>query len=275
MRLIGKVAVVTGASMGIGEAIARKFAEEGANVVLSSREQQRVEAARNRIGYFERTMAVACDVKQRGQIEQLLRTSFEYFGHVDIWVNNAGHGLLDSVAQMDIEQCRQMFDTNLFGAIDAMQLVIPVMQKQGKGTIINISSVAGHIAVPNMAAYSATKFALNAIGRAARVELASTGVNVLTVCPGYVATDFGANAVQGKDALRISAAANRIGVERVAKAVLNGYLKNKREVVVPGRDRLIINLYRLWPGLLEFGMRKMLRPAEQVIAEAEARRPGS
>jgi short-subunit dehydrogenase len=220
-------------------------------------------------------MAVACDVRQRGQIEQLLRSTFEYFGHVDIWVNNAGHGLLDSVAEMDMQQCRQMFDTNLFGAIDAMQLVVPVMRKQGKGAIINISSVAGHIAVPNMAAYSATKFAMNAIGKAARVELAGTGVHVLTVCPGYVATDFGANAVKGKEALRISAAKNRIGVERVAKAVLNGYLKNKREVVVPGRDWILIALYRFWPGLIEFGMKKMLRPAQEVISEAEARKAGS
>src|SRR5262245_51191080 len=177
MRLIGKVAVVTGASMGIGEAIAKKFAEEGANVVLSSRDQARAETARNRIGYFERTTAVACDVRQRDQIEHLLQATLEYFGHVDLWVNNAGHGLLDSVAEMDMAQCRQMFDTNLFGAIDAMQLVIPAMRKQKKGTIINISSVAGHIAVPNMAAYSATKFAMNAIGKAARVELAGTGVN--------------------------------------------------------------------------------------------------
>jgi short-subunit dehydrogenase len=275
MRLIGKVAVVTGASMGIGEAIAKKCAEEGANVVLTSRDQARAEAARNRVGYYERTMAAACDVKQREQIEQLLRSTLEYLGHIDIWVNNAGHGLMDSVAEMDMQQCREMFDTNLFGAIDAMQLVIPVMKKQGKGTIINISSVAGHIAVPNMAAYSATKFAMNAIGKAARVELAGTGVHVLTVCPGYIATDFGANAVKGKDAQRISKAARRIGVDRCANAVFNGYLKNKREVVVPWSDWILINIYRFWPGFIEFFMRRMRRPAEEVIAEAEARKSSS
>src|SRR5260370_41265408 len=100
MRLIGKVVVVTGASAGSGEAIAKKFAEEGANVVLSSREQARVDAARNRIAYFERTMAVACDGRQQGEIEQLMHAALEYFGHGYVCVNNAGHGLLDSVAEM-------------------------------------------------------------------------------------------------------------------------------------------------------------------------------
>ena len=271
MRLIGKVAVVTGASTGIGEAIAQKFVTEGASVVLSSRDQARVEAARGRIGYHERTLAVACDVRQRAHMEQLLRATLEQFGHLDIWVNNAGHGLLDSVAEMGMQQCREMFDTNLFGAIEAMQLVIPVMQKQGKGAIINISSVAGHIASPNMAAYAATKHAMNAIGKAARVELAGTGVRVLTVCPGYVATDFGANAVKGKDALRISAAKNRISAERVANAVLSGYLSNKREIVVPWLYWVFITLYRFWPWLVEWFMKRMLRPAEEVIAEAQAR----
>lgn len=271
MRLIGKVAVVTGASTGIGEAIAQKFVIEGASVVLASRDQARVEAARGRIGYHDRTLAVACDVRQRTQIEQLLRSALEQFGHVDIWVNNAGHGLLDSVAEMDMHQCRELFDTNLFGTIDAMQLVIPVMRKQGKGTIINISSVAGHIAIPNMAAYSASKHAMNAIGKAARVELAGTGLHVMTVCPGYVATDFAANAVKGKDAQRISAAKNRIGVERVANAVLNGYFSNKREVVVPWSYWIFITLYRFWPGLVEWFMKRLLRPAEEVIAETQAR----
>src|SRR5260370_2000074 len=157
MRLIGKVVVVTGASTGIGEAIARKFAEEGASVVLSSRDHSRVEAARERVGYYERTLAVACDIRQREQIVQLLQATLEHFGHVDVLINNAGHGLQDSVAQMDMQQCRQMFDTNLFGAIQGIPFAIPVMQKQGNGTIITISSIAGHIAVPYMAAYSATK----------------------------------------------------------------------------------------------------------------------
>jgi short-subunit dehydrogenase len=275
MRLIGKVVVVTGASTGIGEAIARKFAEEGASVVLSSRDHSRVEAARERVGYYERTLAVACDIRQREQIVQLLQATLEHFGHVDVWVNNAGHGLQDSVAQMDMQQCRQMFDTNLFGAIEGMQVAIPVLQKQGKGTIINISSVAGHIALPYMAAYCATKHALNAIGKAARVELMGTGVHVMTVCPGYIATEFAANAIKGKDRQRLNPAGGGISAERVANAVFKGYLKRKREIVVPWRDRIWVFLYKTWPSLVEFGIKRMLRPADEVTAEAEARKSGS
>src|SRR5206468_9529308 len=134
--------------------------------------------------------------RKRSDVETVLRTVLERYRRVDAWINNAGSGLSDSVEKMAIADCRSMFETNLFGAIEAMQLVIPVMKQQRAGTIINISSVAGHIAVPYMAAYCATKHALNAIGKAARVELRGTGVHVMTVCPGYISTDFAVNAVK-------------------------------------------------------------------------------
>jgi len=154
-------------------------------------------------------------------------------------------------------------------------VAIPVMKKQGKGAIINISSVAGHIAVPNMAAYCATKHALNAIGKGTRVELMGTGVHVMTVCPGYVVTEFSANAIRGKDQKRINGAQRGISAERVADAVLNGYLKHKREVIVPGRDRIVIFLYRALPGVVDRVMKRRLRPAEQVVTEAEKPKSGS
>src|SRR5438132_8891829 len=106
---------------------------------------------------------------------------------------------MDSVAEVDMAACRDMFDTNFFGAVSAMQAVIPIMRQQGGGTIINISSVAGHIPLPFHAAYSASKFALNAIGKAAGVELKKDGIHLLTVCPGYVRTAFSENAVRGSE----------------------------------------------------------------------------
>jgi short-subunit dehydrogenase len=259
-ELRGKVVVVTGASMGIGEEIARIFAERGANVVLLSRDAARAEAARGRIGNAERTLALACDVRNREEIDRVLGLTVHHFQRIDVWINNAGHGILDSVAGVNMTASRETFDTNFFGAVEAMQAVIPVMQQQGSGTIINVSSVAGHIPIPFHAMYSATKFAMNAIGKAARIELKDSGINLLTVCPGYVRTDFSANAVKGKELKQVRPTRVRgITAERVARAVLRGYLKQKREVVVPWTMHPVIKIYQLFPGLVEWSMVKMAR----------------
>lgn len=276
MELDAKVAVITGASMGIGEELAKLLAARGATVVLTSRDAARAEAARARVGRPERTLALACDVRNREEIERVASLTLHNFGRIDIWINNAGHGLEDSVEKMDMAQCRSMFDTNFFGTVDAMQVVIPIMRRQGSGAIINISSVAGHIPLPHKAAYSATKFAMNALGKAARVELRGTGVHVMTVCPGYIATDFGANAVKGKDRMRLGTGPRRgIGPERVAQAVLRGYLKRKREVVVPWTDRFFMTIYQLFPSLVEGSMARMLTPGDEVVVSTASAKKNS
>lgn len=260
MELNGKVAVVTGASMGIGEQIAKIFAEQGAKVVLLSRDSSRAEAARHRVGHTDRTLALACDVRKHEDIERVVSLTLRHFDRLDIWINNAGHGLLDSLANADIAAIRETFETNLFGTIDAMQAIIPVLKEQGGGTIINISSVAGHIPIPFHAVYSATKFAMNAIGKGARIELKSAGIHVLTVCPGYVRTDFGANSIRGVAPKQVRPESVRgIAPERVAKAVLQGYRRQKREVVVPWYMHFTVKLYQLFPGFVEWAMARMLK----------------
>jgi short-subunit dehydrogenase len=258
MELQGKVAVITGASMGIGEAVAKVFAEQGASVVLLSRDAARAEAARVRIGHADRTIALACDVRYVEEIDRVIALTLHHFQRIDVWINNAGYGLLDSVSQMDMAACHDLFETNFFGAVSGMQAAIRVMRQQGGGTIINISSVAGHIPLPFHAAYSATKFALNAIGKGANVELKGSGIHVLTVCPGYVQTAFGQNVVRGKEIKQVRPTSVRgISAERVARATLNGYLKQKREVIVPWTMHIPVKLYQLFPGLVERAMRKM------------------
>jgi short-subunit dehydrogenase len=256
MELAGKIVVVTGASMGIGEALAKIFADHGSSVVMLSRDAGRVEAARARVGHGERTLAMACDVRHREDVDRAIGLTLHHFQRIDVWINNAGHGLLDSVVQMDMAACREMFDTNFFAAVAAMQAVIPVMRQQGGGTIINISSVAGHIPVPFHAAYSATKFALNAIGKAAGVELKKDGIHVVTVCPGRVHTPFGENAVRGHEVKRVGSTRG-ISAERVAQATLRGYLKQKREVIVPWTMHIPVKIYQLFPGLVEWAMGRM------------------
>jgi len=264
MELSGKVIVVTGASMGIGEAIAKIFADHGASVVLLSRDAGRAEAARGRVGHTDRTLALACDVRNREEIDRVLSLTLHHFDRVDVWINNAGHGLRDSVSQMDMAACRDMFDANFFGTVSAMQAVIPLMKQQSSGMIVNISSVAGHIPLPYNAAYSASKFAMNAFGKAARVELRSLGIHVMTVCPGYVRTDFSANAMKGREVKTVRPSSARgISAERVARAVFHGYLKQKREVIVPWTMHPAIKMYQLFPGLVEWAMMRMARSADK------------
>ena len=263
-EIANKVVVITGASMGIGEAIAKAFVDEGAYCVLLSCDAGRADAARTRIGKTDRTMALACDVRNREEMDRVISLTRHHFQRIDVWVNNAGHGLSDAVATMDMAAFRGMFETNFFGTVEAMQAVLPLMREQGSGTVINISSVAGHLAVPFLAGYSATKFAMNAIGKAANLEMAGTGVNVLTVCPGYVRTNFGENVVKGRDSGdRVQTVKPQkqhgISAQRVARAVLTGYRKQKREVIVPWTMHPVVKFYQLFPSVVEKVMVKMSR----------------
>lgn len=262
MKLKDQVAVVTGASMGIGEAIARQFASEGAFVVMCSRDLGRCEVARQRIGNSERTVAWACDVRDESQVRELVGRVMERYGRIDLWVNNAGVGLLDSVETMNLEYCHSLLETNLFGAVRAMQQVLPIMRRQQSGTVVNISSVASYVALPFSASYSASKSALSAFSYAARMELCGTGVNVLNVCPGFVTTNLAKNATKGSRYYRDGGDQNPLSVapERAARAILRGCLKGKREIVVPWLYRFFIVFHQWFPGLIDALLaRKMCR----------------
>jgi len=246
--------------MGIGEALAKVFADHGAGVVLLSRDAGRAEAARSRVGHPDRTLALACDVRHREEIDRVLSLTLHHFQHIDIWINNAGVGFRDAVAEADIALVRDLFEINFFGALTSLQAVMPVMRQQGSGAIINISSVAGHIPLPYHAIYSATKFALNAAGKAARLELKDSGIQVMTVCPGYVRTDFGKNVRMGQTVKNVRPSSIRgISAERVARATLHGYVKRKAEVIVPWTMHPVVKIYQLFPGLVEWGMSRLAR----------------
>ena len=256
MKLQNHVAVITGGSMGIGEAVGKLFVAEGAKVVLCSRDVARCEEARQRIGNLERTVAMRCDVRDRASIEKVVADTVAKFGRIDLWINNAGHGLLDSTEKLDLNAARDMFETNVWGAVACMQAVIPQMKQQRSGVIANISSGAGYVGVPFMPAYCASKHALNAFSHASRLELEGSGISVVSVCPGYVETAFGENAVKGEAAKRLSGGRKRMPAERVARAVLKGCVTKKREIAVPWFYKPVFVLYTAWPGLVEGALRK-------------------
>ncbi len=188
--LSGKVALVTGASKGIGAAIAKGFAAEGASVVVnyaSSREgAERVVAAIEKAG--GKAVAVHGDVSKGGDIKQMFAEAHEAYGRLDVLVNNAGVYAFEPLEDVTEAEYRRQFDTNVLGPILATQEAVKRFGDKG-GSVINVSSVASEHAMPNATVYAATKSALDSIGRNHAVELAPRGIRVNTIAPGGVETE--------------------------------------------------------------------------------------
>jgi NADP-dependent 3-hydroxy acid dehydrogenase YdfG len=191
-KLEGKVAVVTGASSGIGEATAEALAAEGAAVVVAARREDRltdlVERSRGDGG---RVLAAVCDVTDESQAHGLLRKAEEEFGGVDILVNNAGVMLLSSVSKGLSDEWRQMFDVNVMGLLYATDAAIEVMKRQGGGHLVNISSLAGRkVTRESSGVYAGSKHAVGAISEGLRQELLEDNIRVTVVEPGAVETEL-------------------------------------------------------------------------------------
>jgi short-subunit dehydrogenase len=189
--LPSQVVLVTGASSGIGEAIARRLVRGGARVVLTARRADRLQAlARELDPAGENVLAVAADVTSEIDRNQLIGEALNKFGRIDVLVNNAGFGTRGPVERVPVEAIRRNFETNLFALIALTQLVLPEMRERGDGCIVNIGSVAGRIARPLSSVYDATKHALEAITDGLRGELRPFGVRVTLIRPGFIITEF-------------------------------------------------------------------------------------
>ena len=189
--LDGKVALITGASSGIGEATALALAAEGAAVALGARRVDRLEALRERIASDGgRAVAIEVDVSDEGAARGFVEGARDQLGSVDILVNNAGVMLLGPVAGADTAEWKRMVDVNLLGLLYCTHAALPIMGEQGSGHIVNVSSVAGRIATLGSAVYNLTKWGVGAFSEALRQEVLHAGVRVTIVEPGFVETEL-------------------------------------------------------------------------------------
>jgi short-subunit dehydrogenase len=190
-ELNGQIVIVTGASSGIGAATARRLARAGAHVVLAARRLERLAELKREIEQHNgRATIAAGDITSAEDRERLVQTALAIDGRIDALVNNAGFGTRGPVELVPVEQIRQNFELNLFSVIALIQLVAPIMRRQGRGRIVNVSSVAGRVARPLTSIYDATKHALEAISDGLRGELAPFGVQVVVIEPGFILTEF-------------------------------------------------------------------------------------
>jgi short-subunit dehydrogenase len=192
-NLSGKVAIVTGASSGIGRATAKLLAGQGVNVALVSRSKEKLEKLS---GELPDSLAVPADMTKILQIKRMIKKTREHYGRIDILINNAGQGYDATVEKMNIGTLRYIYDLNILGPLFAMQQVIPIMKGQGGGTIINISSGTALMHLPNMSAYSSSKRALAGISLAARQELKNDAIVVSVVYPYITLTNFEKNTIR-------------------------------------------------------------------------------
>ena len=201
-RLHGHVAVVTGASRGIGQAIAQAFAAEGARLCLAATDAARLQAvAADLHGSPEPALCVALDVTDRAACFDLVAQAQARFGHIDILVNNAGVYLGKSFLDHAPDEFQRLLDVNLFGVIHLTQAALPGMLGRGYGRIVNIASTAGKWGSRNQSGYNISKHAVVGLTRCVALETASRGVTVNAICPGIVGTDMADSLKRGQAAL--------------------------------------------------------------------------
>lgn len=190
-ELDGQVAIVTGASSGIGGATAESLASRGASVVLAARRKDELEelAARIESGDGE-ALVVATDVTNDNHIDNLVETTIDEYGRIDILVNNAGLMPLAHIAEVDRETLQTTIDVNLSGLIKLTHAVVPTMMEQESGHIVNLSSVAGRFLMANSSHYNATKAGVKMFGDSLRLDVAEDGIRVATIEPGAVSTEL-------------------------------------------------------------------------------------
>jgi NADP-dependent 3-hydroxy acid dehydrogenase YdfG len=215
--LADQVVVVTGASAGIGAAVAEELARRGARLALVARRREKLEEVARAVGGAE---IVPADVTRRDAVMAARDAVLARLGRIDAWVNNAGRGITKPVEALADDDLDQMIRDNVKSALYGMQAVLPHMKARGKGTIVNVSSMLGRVPFATIrSAYSASKAALGSLAETLRFELAQgfPGIRVVTVFPGVVATDFGNNALHGGPDSRTLPGAQPVG--EVARAI--------------------------------------------------------
>lgn len=255
MKLKDKVIVITGASSGIGKALAIEFAKRGAKLVLGARHfvnlcqiSQDIERK-----YNTPALAVACDVTVEEDCAQLVKQALVTFGRIDVFINNAGISMRALFKDVDLKVLRSLMDVNFWGAVYCTKYALPEVTKTG-GSIVGVSSIAGYKGLPGRSGYSASKHAMNGFFDALRVENLKTGVHVMLACPGFTASNIRNTALDQYGSQQRESTLEEdkmMTAEEVARSIANGVENRGRTLIMTGQGKLTVFLNKFLPGFLD------------------------
>jgi short-subunit dehydrogenase len=276
MDLTGTVAAITGASSGIGLAVAEHLAREGVAVALGARRVDRLDEAVARIrAAGGRAEALAMDVTQEADVAQLVTRAQQAFGGLDIMVCNAGFGYYGTVEEMDPGVMRRMMDVNFMGTFYGTRAALPVFRQQGHGHLIFVSSIVGKRGIPLMSGYSATKAAQAAFAESLRSEFAGTDIHVSAVFPVSTTTEF-RDAMERDFGHHVSGLGPKQSVDHVAGAIVQSIRRPRPEVYPHRTSRGLSILNAIAPAFADrlmrkYGRRRIVAPAPSEPTRSRAR----
>lgn len=250
-----KVVIVTGASSGIGKALAERYHRAGSHTVLAARSTDKLKAIASemdQIGEGE-TLCVSTDVSKQADCENLIAQTIEKFGRIDVLVNNAGISMRALVKDLEVSVIEQVMQINFFGTVYCTHAALPHLLKS-KGSIVGVSSIAGYRGLPARSGYSASKFAMHGFLESLRTELLESGVHVLVACPGFTASNIrkvaltGDGSAQGDTPLKEQ---KLMTAEEVADRIFQSVARRKRTLVLTRQGKMTVLLNKLFPKFMD------------------------
>jgi len=261
-----KVVWITGASSGIGEHLAYALAEQGAKLILSSRNEKELQRVKNNCHKDSDILIMPLDVVDFDAIPAAVESAVSHFGKIDMLINNAGISQRALAQDTKLEVDQKIMTVNYFGKVGMTKSVLPVMQKQGFGQIVVISSVMGKLGVPYRSAYAASKHALHGLFDALRAEVAKDNIQVTIILPGYVRTNVTINALKGdgsKNNVMAPETASGMDPGDFAQRALKAIYNKREEIMIGNKEIYAVYVKRLFPGFLSY-MTKRIKFAADV-----------
>lgn len=245
-----KVVIITGASSGIGKALAEEYAKNGLSIVIAARNEEKLHNLKNELTDKPcEVLAVKTDVSQENECKNLIEKAIEKFGKIDVLINNAGISMRALFQDVDLDVIRRLMDVNFWGTVYCTKYALPYLL-ESKGSVAGVSSIAGYIGLPGRTGYSASKFAMQGFLEVVRTENIKKGLHVLIACPGFTTSNIRNTALVANGTAQGETPRDEnkmMSSEMVAKKIIKAIEKRKRTLILTSQGKLTVTLNKFLP----------------------------